>query len=120
MATEPGVTSQLTLQFRDAPGLAAALRRHPGQAGLGALCIQVVKHYELGDLVQVTVELPEERLSVQGAVSWRRPGYIGVRLQPQSAEENRSFARLKTLVGSAAHGSPPGPPVEHPTKPFSE
>jgi hypothetical protein len=119
-ASAPPLAAQLTLRFATTSDLALALRRRPGQAGLGALCVQVLKYYELGDTVLLTLEAGEERLAMQASVAWRRPGYIGLRFQPSTAEENRALVRLRTVVGQAALATPPGPPVEDSTKPFSE
>lgn len=119
-ASRPSPAAQLTLRFSDAAALEEALQRQPGLTGPGALCLQVVKYYELGDLVQLTLEVGEERFGLRASVAWRRPGYIGVRFEPATAEENRSFARLKALVGSVAHAAASAPPVAESHKPFSE
>ena len=122
MADTPGpsLAASIALKFTDASALAESLATYSGQHGSGGLCIQVLKYYELGDLVQLRLEFGEEPMSMRAVVAWRKPGYIGVRFQPQSAAENRSFTYLRQLLSGARNGTALPPPVAEGTKPFSE
>src|SRR4051794_30722565 len=122
MADTPksGLAAAITLKFTDADTLGEALRTYSGQHGMGGLCIQVVKYYELGDQLQLTVDYGAMALPIRGVVAWRKPGFIGVRFQPMSAAENKSLLFFRTLIGEAKAGPPsaaPGPPVLDTTKP---
>ena len=121
MAEGPKVAAALHLKFADADALAEALQRYAGAHGAGGLCIQVTKYYELGDTVRLHLDFGEEPLDIHACVAWRRPGFIGVRLQPAGAPENRAFLVLKNLLGEKRHVQS-APPVDEtaPTKPFAD
>ena len=125
MADAPGsaLAANLSLRFTDASALAAALRNFSGDQGSGGLCIQVVKYYELGDRVRLTLEAGEAPMEIHAVVAWRKPGYIGVRFEPSSAAEGRVFASLRRLMSEAAKqqaAAQPAGPLTTATKPFAE
>ncbi|MBS2030117.1 MAG: PilZ domain-containing protein [Deltaproteobacteria bacterium] len=123
MADSPtsGLAATITLKFTDSASLAESLATYSGQHGTGGLCIQVIKYYEIGDQLLVHLDFGEQPLPIRAVVAWRKPGYIGVRFQPATAEENKTFGFIRKLLGdsrNAAVGAPP--PVADVTKPFAE
>lgn len=120
MVDAPGLAATLTLKFNDAEALAEALRVYSGAHGSGGLCIQVVKYYELGDAVRLSIDFVESTLDLHAVVAWRKPGYIGVRFDPRSSQEAKHFAFLKMLLGEAGKGAAVAPPVAPANKPFAE
>lgn len=119
MADVAALAANLTLKFDDAEALADALRTYSGAHGSGGLCIQVVKYYELGDLVQLHLEYGEQPQRLHAVVAWRKPGFIGVRFDPRSAAESKTFVLLKRLMGETPRAGHSAPPVDG-TKPFAE
>ena len=124
MGDSPARAATITLKFESAQALGDALHAYSGEHGGGGLCIQVVKYYELGDLVQLHLDCGESApLPISGVIAWRKPGYVGVRFQPASAEENRTLQFARTLLAAAQKSAENPPPVEETvkvTKPFAE
>ncbi len=114
------VSAQLKVRFEGADSLADAVRSYSSNLGSGGLCLAVQKTYRPGDTVNLQLEADGKQLPIQAMVAWCRPGFIGVRFTPASAEHLETVRFVQTLLGdSKARPATSAAPVR-PIKPFSE
>ena len=78
--------------------LAEAIHDYAGTMGLGGLCLRVQRAYQSGDLVTLALEIAGAPMPLDGVVSWARPGFVGIRFQPRSAESNKTLAVLRQAL----------------------
>jgi hypothetical protein len=119
--TDDRVSAQLTVRFTGPDSLADAVRSYSANLGPGGLCLAVSRSYRPGDVVQLQLEAGGGALPIQAVVAWCRPGFIGVRFTPMTAQHQETLRFVKRLLGDARRTPDSAPPdAAAPAKPFSE
>jgi hypothetical protein len=115
------VSAQLKVRFQGADSLAEAVRSYSSNLGTGGLCLAVQKQYRPTDTVQLVLEAGGKQMPIQAVVAWCRPGFIGVRFTPATAEHQETVRFVQKLMGESKKAAEPAKPAEpRPVKPFSE
>lgn len=88
------VPARIAVRFHASEHAARALRAYSLNFSVGGLCLKTEKAYEIGQKLQLELELDGRALSAAGEVAWVRGGAIGVRFTELSRADRESLEKL--------------------------
>jgi uncharacterized protein (TIGR02266 family) len=95
------ISTRIEVHFKAPPDAARALRAYSLNFSIGGLCIKTGRQYEVGEKLALNLKVAGQEFNIEAAVSWLRPGAVGVRFIDVPVKDR---ARLEELMSTLRPG----------------
>lgn len=98
--TEPRYAAKFEVHFGEATDAARAFRAYSLNVSGGGICLKVQKHYDIGQVLQLALEIQGQPFKLHGVVAWVRRDVIGVRFQDVAPDARERLMALLEQSGT--------------------
>lgn len=96
------VPARIEIRFNEHEQAARAFRAFSLNFSVGGVCVKTDRGYNLGESLQMSINIEELEYELRGRVAWVRGGAIGVRFEIANDRDREAIARIMRHIEHAA------------------
>jgi uncharacterized protein (TIGR02266 family) len=91
---DPRVGARFEVGFSHVSDAAKAFKAFSVNFSAGGLCLRSQRPHAVGDVVQLSLDVENERFELKGSVQWSRAGVVGVRFVDVSPPDRERLEKV--------------------------